>query len=372
MINRHMIAALLLLTLVHTSSQACTGISLQTGDGHQVVGRTVEWALSDAGHYRIAVFPRGSSYRALTPTGNNGFAWTGRYGFLSMTAYGQSYGPDGMNEKGLYVGMYYLPGFAEYADFDPEQADRSMSVGDFMQWMLSSFTSVGEVRENIGRVRVVNVQDDRFGGAELPFHWKISDPTGACIIVEIVDGGTVKVYDAFLGVITNAPTYDWHLTNLRNYIGLSSSARKPLTVGNIQLSALGAGSGMIGLPGDFTPPSRFIRAAAFTASVRPLATSEDAVFEAFRILDGFNIPLGAVVPRDQLPSDIEGATQITSVCDLANLKYYYHSMFNRQVRMIDLKKIDFGAIRPYVFDDETGNRHPVREITLPNIVTEGD
>lgn len=83
-----------------------------------------------------------------------------------------------MNEAGLYVGMYYFPAFASLAPYDPELANNSMSVGDYMQWMLSSFSTVAEVRERLADVRVVNVEDPRFGGAPLPFHWKIADPTG--------------------------------------------------------------------------------------------------------------------------------------------------------------------------------------------------
>ena len=346
----------------HSVVLACTGISLKSADGAVVVARTVEWALSDAQHNRIAVFPRQQQFVAMTPEGNNGMRWMGQYGFVSMTAYGQPYGPDGMNEKGLYVGMYYLPGFASYSPYEPKLAERSMSVGDFMQWMLSSFQTVEQVRLNIQRVTVVNVDDPRFGGAALPFHWKVADPSGASIVIELVDNGQIKIYDAFLGVITNSPTYDWHLTNLRNYLGLTPKAREPLSVGALQLSPLGAGSGMVGLPGDFTPPSRFIRAAALTASVRPLATARDAVFESFRILDSFNIPLGAVAAREQIAKDIESATQITSASDLTNRRYYFHTMNNRQVRMIDLNKIDFARVKPKVIDDDASRQHAVREL----------
>lgn len=364
MTKRYLTAVIFaLFSVLSPATQACTGISLKASDGSVVVARTVEWALSDAQHYRIALFPRNKAFVSLTSEGPNGMQWTGRYGFLSMTAYGQDYGPDGMNEAGLYVGMYYLPGFAEYSPYDPKLASRSLSVGDFMQWMLSSFGSVEEVRANLDKVRVINVEDKRFGGAALPFHWKISDPSGASIVIELVEGGKMKIHDAFLGVITNSPTYDWHLTNLRNYLYLTPDPRQTLKVGDLELGPLGSGSGMIGLPGDFTPPSRFVRAAAFTASARPLTSALDATFEAFRILDNFNIPLGATVPRKSLPADIPGATQITSASDLSNRVYYYHTMFNRQVRKIDLKRIDFNTIQQQVLDDDSGRQNEVRDIT---------
>ena len=346
-----------------TAALACTGISLKARDGSVIAARTVEWALSDASHDRLAIFPRDHEFTGQTPDGKNGMRWRGKNGFVSLMAYGQPYGPDGMNEQGLYVGMYYFPDFASFAAYDPALSDKSLSVGDFMQWMLSSFSTVKEVRENIANVRVVNVQDPRFGGAPLPFHWKIADPSGEAIIIEIVDQGTVKIYDAFLGVVANSPQYDWHLTNLRNYIGLSPAPQKPISVDKLKLSPLGGGSGLIGLPGDFTPPSRFVRAAAFTASVRPLPTAEDAVFEAFRLLDNFNIPVGATAAPNQIAQDIESATQITTASDLKNRVLYFHTMSDRQIRRLDLKAIDFSAKDLRIIYEGAGRKQSIRDIT---------
>jgi choloylglycine hydrolase len=329
----------------------CTGISLQSADGGVVAARTVEWALSDAHHDRVGVFGRGRRSIAQTPTGLDGKRWTGRYGFVSLTAYGQPYGPDGMNETGLYVGVYYFPGCYSPALFDPAERARTASVGDFMQWMLSSFASVGEVREHLDEIRVVDVVDTRFGGAALPFHWKVADPTGASIVIEITEGGRVSVYDAFLGVIGNSPTYDWHLTNLRNYIGLTAAPSAPLTIDGVRFAPFGGGSGLVGLPGDYSPPSRFVRAAVLTALARPLATSTDAVFEAFRILDSFNITVGATGPRGHQATDIVSATQVTTACDLSTRTLYFHSMHNRQVRAVRLDDIDFSAVTESVLED---------------------
>jgi choloylglycine hydrolase len=242
-----------------------------------------------------------------------------------------------------------------------------MSVGDFMQWVLSSFETVEEVRSHLDKVLVVDVKDPRFGGAPLPFHWKIADPSGASIVVEIVNGGEIKVYDTFKGVIANSPTYDWHLTNLRNYLNLSAQPAAPLIIDGESVSPFGSGSGFVGLPGDFTPPSRFVRAAVLTATVRPLPTSEDAVFEAFRILDNFNIPVGLTAKPDQIAPGIESATQITTAADLTNRRYYFHTMSNREVRMIDLSKIDFSTVKEQMIDGDEGRIHPVRELSISEL-----
>ena len=358
-----MISSVVALVL-HSHALACTGISLKSDDGAVIAARTVEWALGDANHDTLVIFPRGHSFIALTPGGENGLKWDGTYGFVSLTAYGQEYGPDAMNEVGLYVGVYYFPGYASFAPYDEALADRSLSVGDFMRWMLSSFKSVAEVKANLNEVRVVNVADPRFGGAPLPFHWKIADETGAAIIVEIVEDGQVKVYDALLGVITNSPEYSWHLTNLRNYLGLAGEPQQSITLDGRQFTPFGGGSGLTGLPGDFTPPSRFVRAMALTALARQLPTAKDAVFEAFRILDNFNIPVGTTASQDKIVHDIASATQITTASDLKNRILYFHTMDNRQIQMLDLKKIDFKTVRQQTLTQGAVREQTMREIEL--------
>ncbi len=354
----------LFMVLKPTLVYPCTGITLKSKDGGVVVSRTVEWALNDAQHNKILIVPRNKTFVGQTPEGYNGKSWKGKYGFVTLTAYNQNYGPDGMNENGLYVGVYYLPGFAEYSIYDPTKRSSSMSVGDLMQWMLSSFNSVDEILPELEKVIVVDVKNEEFGGAALPFHFKITDSSGNSRIIEIVNKGEVKIYQPYLGVITNSPTYDWHLINMRNYIQLSPNPQQTLKLDNFELSPLGGGSGMMGLPGDFTPPSRFVRAAAFTASARPLATSLDAVFESFRILDNFNIPLGAQVPTANIPADIVSATQITTASDLKEKVFYYHTMWNREIRKIDLKQIDFSTVSEQVVDDDQQKLNRTKDITV--------
>ncbi|MFN7855316.1 MAG: linear amide C-N hydrolase [Acidovorax sp.] len=353
------------LAIYQVPASACTGISLSSEDGGVIVARTVEWALGDAKHNQIVIFPRGKVFRAQTPDGLNGMSWKGRFGLVSVAAYDQPFGPDAMNERGLYVGAYYFPGYADYKPYDKAYAHKSMSVGDFMQWLLSSFESVEEVRKNLDKVRVVDVKDPRFGGVPLPFHWKIADATGASIVVEIVNGGEIKVYDTFRGVVANSPSYDWHLTNLRNYLNLSAQPAAPLVVDGKSVSPFGSGSGLVGLPGDFTPPSRFVRASLFTATVRPLPTTADAVFEAFRILDSFNIPVGLTAKPEKISKEIASATQITTAADLKNRRYYFHTMDNREIRMIDFSKIDFSTVKEQMIDIDEGQRNRARELSVP-------
>jgi choloylglycine hydrolase len=151
---------------------------------------------------------------------------------------------------------------------------------------------------------------------------------------------------------------------LRNYLGLSPEPRSQIEIDGRRFAPLGGGSGLRGLPGDFTPPSRFVRAVALTASVRPLETTQDAIFEAFRILDSFNIPVGATAGADKIAREIESATQITTVSDLKNLRIYFHTMSDRQVRMLDLNKIDFSKVRHQLTAVGASRQQSVTEVTI--------
>jgi choloylglycine hydrolase len=94
---------------------------------------------------------------------------------------------------------------------------------------------------------------------------------------------------------------------------------------------------MLGLPGDFTPPSRFVRAVAFTQSALPVPTATEGMLQAFHILNQFDIPKGAARGTQQ-GMGVADSTLWTSAADLSNLRYYFHTYDNRQIRMVDLKK----------------------------------
>jgi choloylglycine hydrolase len=106
--------------------------------------------------------------------------------------------------------------------------------------------------------------------------------------------------------------------------------------------ALGQGSGMLGLPGDFTPPSRFIRAVAFSQSALPVATAQEGVLQAFHLLNQFDIPKGAARSVDN-GKKIADYTLWTSVSDLKNLRYHFRTFDNSRIRMIDMKKLNLDA-----------------------------
>ena len=137
------------------------------------------------------------------------------------------------------------------------------------------------------------------------------------------------------------------MTNLRNYINLSASALPDKKIEDLDFTPLGVGSGMIGLPGDFTPPSRLVRAVAWTQTARTTPTPTETVYELFRILDNFNVPLAATEKgsngKDSNPG-MRSSTEWTTAWDLSNRVLYYHTQNNRRVRALKFSEIDFANL----------------------------
>lgn len=343
---RTMIAAVVSVSMLSNTALACTGLTLRAQDGAVVFGRTLEWGSFDL-HSRVVIVPRGHKFAASMPDGKSGHTWTSTYGVAGLDAVEKDFIVDGMNEKGLSVNVFYHPGYAEYRAYEPALASRTLSSLDVAQYLLTTTASVDEARDAIAKVKVIGVVEPAIGLAP-PIHLMVTEPSGKAIVIEFAKG-EVQVHDAPLGVITNSPTYDWHVTNLRNYINLSPVALPSKKIEDLNFAPLGGGSGMIGLPGDFTPPSRFVRAVAFSKTARPTPDGRETMYEMFRILDSFNVPLGAAEGEGAAKiKGLRSSTLWTTAYDTRNLVMQYHTMHNRRVRQVDLKKIDFAGMTQIV------------------------
>jgi choloylglycine hydrolase len=250
---------------------------------------------------------------------------------------------DGLNEKGLAAGTFYFPTSAGYMPYTPADAGKTIAQWELGSWILENFANVAEVKANIASIVVPAVVFGAWGFAP-EAHYIVQDASGSSIVIEYV-GGKLNVHDNPLGVITNSPAFDWHMTNLRNYVNFSMTNAAPVKLGSVKLEPFGQGSGMLGLPGDFTPPSRFVRAVAFSQSVLPSQTGEDAVLEAFHILNQFDIPKGAAREheKDEHGNVLADYTIWTSANDLKAKRFYFRTYENSQIRMIDLMKMDLDA-----------------------------
>jgi choloylglycine hydrolase len=174
-----------------------------------------------------------------------------------------------------------------------------------------------------------------------PAHFILTDAAGNCAVLEYI-GGELKVHANPFGVMSNSPSFDWHVTNLANYINLTVTNVPPIEIDGRQVKSFGQGSGMLGLPGDFTPPSRFVRAVAFSSTALPVDSARVGVLQAFHILNQFDIPKGAARGKEN-GQTVADYTLWTSAADLANLRYYFRTYENSCIRMVDLKAVDLNA-----------------------------
>jgi choloylglycine hydrolase len=341
MLFRAIAAALVMSFAAAQTASACTGIMLRNADGSIVHGRTVEFGIPLA--IDFAVGPGGYAFTGMTPLGE-GKKWTAKYGALGAIVFGNLGIMDGVNEKGLAIGAFYFPTMAEYTPTTADNQAKSMSSIDFSNWVLTSFATVDEVRAAVesGEVVVAPTLLPGWPPTVQPFHWIVYDKSGKALVIEPL-GGKLVVTDNPLGVLTNSPSFDWHVSNLHNYLALNPRDVPAVKLDGETLQSFGMGAGMLGLPGDFTPPSRFVRAAVFSATAFPASDAKAGVFSGFHLLNNFDIPYGIARTTDPKGGVHADQTLFTVMRDPQNLRMYYKSYGDQTLRMVDLNRFDLDA-----------------------------
>jgi choloylglycine hydrolase len=340
-------------------AEACTGISMFSADGSYFQARTIEWAGTNLNSMYVVV-PRNFSQTSFTPKGQNGISFKSKYGYIGLAVHEKEFIAEGLNEAGLSAGLFYFPNYGSYQLYDEKYNSTTIADLQLVSWILSQFATVDEVKANINNVRVVSLMGG--DGSEEAIHWRVGDKSGKQIVIEI-EKGVPHVYDNPIGVLTNAPNFPWHLSNLGNYINLTPINPPAHKMADFMVEPIGHGNGFLGLPGDFTPPSRFVRAAFFKATAPTLATARATMLQCFHILNNFDIPIGMNFPKNEIP-DLPSATQWTSVIDLTNKVVYYKTFDNNNIRMIDLKNIDFGKVKYQYQKLDEPNSQPVEVVAI--------
>ena len=328
---------------------ACTGISFTAADGSIVAARSIEWA-TERLDSKYVVVPRGHAFTSLAPNGNEGMRFTSKYGFVGVRVMSDDLIVEGLNEKGLNAGLFFFPGYGSYNDFDPFRKSTTLCDFQVVAWVLSSFSTVEEVVESVPKLDIVGL-DKNIGAV----HWRFADRSGRQVVLEIIDGKP-HFYENELGVLTNAPGFEWHLTNLGNYVNLKqgNAGANIWDQSKFKVNALSGGSGMLGLPGDPTSPSRFVRTAVYKMTAPMPKDGKSAVLQSFKILEAMVIPIGIVQNNSisgesgqptKANADMLTSTQFTTASDVTSLKFYYRTMDNSRIRCLDLATINFAKVK---------------------------
>ena len=341
------------MTIVSAQAYACTAFQLTSNDGAKIYFRSMEFGFPF--HSQVVVVPRGTPYTGTTPDGKPGLKWVTQYGVVGLNVdIAPNVVADGMNEKGLVVGMLYLPGYAQFLPPDASKTDRTIGDWELATYLLSTVATVDEAKQVLLKEKAYVAQQIFPSFKQLlPLHFYISDNTGAVVIAEYVNG-KLSLHDDGVGVLTNSPPFGWQTTNLSNYVNLSPVNAPVMDLSGLNIQNFGQGSGMLGIPGDYTPPSRFVRAALFSHWVTPGKTALETVNAGFHVLNTFDIFDGAIRqagPPNEQPAASD-TTEWVVAHDRTNMKTYVRTYGGLTIQMVDLKKIDFGrpGVRQIMLD----------------------
>lgn len=255
---------------------------------------------------------------------------------LSQTIGNSIFFADGINEHGLSCAALYFDGYASYNE-DICNDKINLAPHEVVSYILSSCENVESAKNLFQSLNILNSPLDLIGRAA-PLHWIIVDESGSSIVVEPIDK-SFNIMENTLGVVTNSPDLSWHITNLRNYINIEPSQKDLRLLNDFELKPFGQGLGTFGLPGDFTPPSRFVRTVYNKFNTIIGETEESLVNSANHILNCVSIPKGSVITnRGQYDY-----TQHSCYMALKSRNYYFKTYDNTNFMKVNLYDYDLDS-----------------------------
>lgn len=311
---------------------SCSSFTCSSADDKHFIGRTYD-EYGDISTNKVVIIPKNYEILLTFQTNESNRKQIVDYAIVGMNVsmLGTPLLTEGMNENGLMGTLLFFPHFAQ---FDTKKAVYNVNAGLLLPFVLGKSKNIEEAVQLMNDINVINELNT---GLDLPCHYMFSDRSGESVVVEPLENG-LKIYRSELGVLTNAPTYEWHKINLCNYLGTSNLARKPQKVVDDTIRELGEGSGYLGLPGDYTPVSRFVRL-AFSKNFMPTPVDEmDAVNKMFNVFECVDVPEGAIYTPPEERTPYHEKTLCTSVMCAESLKYYFSTSTNCRVCCVDLSK----------------------------------
>ena len=244
------------------------------------------------------------------------------------------------NEKGLCMAGLNFPFNAEYKEFMEDKDN--IAPFELIPWILGKCSCLDEAKQLLKRINIINTNfSDQVSLS--PLHWIISDKTGSVTVESVKDG--LKVYENPWGILTNNPPFDYHLTNMHQYMNLHEKAALNTLNPSIELNNYSLGFGALGLPGDYSSASRFVKA-AYVKSKSVCSTHEkENVNQFFHILNSVAMPKGCVL----CPNGKYEYTRY-SCCITESGKYYYTTYDNSTKICIDMNSVDLDGNQMTIFE----------------------
>lgn len=299
----------------------CTAVTYKTKDFY--FGRTLDYDFSYV--EEITITPRNFLLRFRETE-----AFQKHFAFIGMAFVKDGYPLyyDAVNEKGLCMAGLNFVGNAHYSKI--EKGKINLAQFELIPYILGKCASVNEALKEFKKINLADIRySDDLPSAEL--HWIIADRDRA-VTVEFVKAG-MQIYDNPAGVLTNNPTFGEQLFNLNNYAGLTTKDPKNGFSKKLRLKSYSRGMGALGLPGDLSSQSRFVRASFIKLNSVSEKTEEASVNQFFHILGSVSCPRGACMVGDNYE-----ITVYTSCCNADKGIYYYTTYENHRITAVDMNR----------------------------------
>lgn len=235
---------------------------------------------------------------------------------------------DATNEFGLSMAGLNFPGNAVYR---PEvQGKVNLTPFELIPWILGQCKSLSEARQLLERL---NLLDEAFSDSLplSPLHWIIAARDGCLTLESTADG--INIYENPVGVLTNNPPFPYHMQNLPNYMNLTNREPTNRFCPQLTLAPYSRGMGALGMPGDLSSASRFVRAAFTKLNARSMTQESESVGQFFHILGAVEQQEGCVMVEDKYEK-----TVYSSCCNTVKGIYYYKTYSNSRITAIDMHK----------------------------------
>jgi len=309
----------------------CTSIAFESLEGDVFMGRTQEYNIPY--NYVAIQIP------AKFVVKSNAVNWKTLYSVLGVgvkedeNEYNSYTVIDGVNEFGLSGASQYFSEFNIYASLDEIHAAGKQPImpEQFVFWVLANCKTTYEIELKISQIAIAETSLSSELHALLQ-QFMFTDLSGRTLVVEPTKKLGFEVYKNPIGVMTNSPKFKWHLENLKNYAQLSDNNVSDTVFEGLKISSAGKGSGLLGMPGDYTSASRFIRA-SFLLKFSDKVSSQESINKAFHILSTSDIVKGCI--KLSLPGNINRQyTQYISVYDLKNKVLFVKTYGNFTIQKI--------------------------------------
>lgn len=308
----------------------CTAATYKTKDFY--FGRTLDYEFSYA--EEVTITPRNFPFAFREkPTLKT------HYAIIGMAYVAEDYPLyyDAFNEKGLAMAGLNFVGNAYYRK--PAEGKDNIAQFEFIPWILGQCASVKEARVLLNNINLTDVSfNEKLPLAQL--HWLISDREESITVESVKEG--IKVYDNPVGVLTNNPPFDMQMFALNNYRNLSPRMQKEHFAKDLPLQAYSRGMGALGLPGDLSSQSRFVRAAFVKMNSVSGEGEKESVSQFFHILNAVDQQRGCC----ELEDGKYEITIYTSCCNTDKGIYYYTTYDNHQITAVELYREDLEGSVP--------------------------